>query len=63
MYDISNIDMWKYKMIIYLKTLGMLVYLAITKKLYLDNNKWLRFSCTQNREYQNLKQDVQGFQF
>ena len=39
MYDVSNIDMWKYKMSMYLKTLGMHVYLNTTKKSYLDNNK------------------------
>ena len=39
MFDVSNIDVWKLKMSIYLKTLGMLVYLATTKKSYLDNDK------------------------
>ena len=39
MYDVSNLDMWKYKMSMYLKTLGMHVFLATTKKSYLDNNK------------------------
>ena len=39
MYDITNIDMWKYKMSMYLKILGMHVYLATTMKSYLDNNK------------------------
>ena len=32
MYDVSNIDMWKFKMSAYLKALGLQVYLAITKK-------------------------------
>ena len=41
MYDVTNIDMWKYKMSIYLKTLGMHVYLATTKKSYLDNDKYI----------------------
>ena len=41
MYDVTNIDMWKYKMSIYLKTLGMYVYLATTKKSYLGNDKYI----------------------
>ena len=40
-YDVTNIDMWKYKMSIYLKTLGMHVYLATTKKSYLVNDKYI----------------------
>jgi len=39
MFDVSNIDMWKLKMSAYLKTLGSHVYLAATKKSYLDNSK------------------------
>ena len=39
MFDVSNIDMWKFKMSMYLKTLGMHVYLATTKNSYLDNSK------------------------
>ena len=39
MFDVSNIDIWKLRMSAYLKTLGMHVYLATTKKSYLDNNK------------------------
>ena len=39
MFDVSNIDIWKLKMSMYLKTLGMHVYLATTKKPYLDNDK------------------------
>ena len=39
MFDVSNIDMWKLKMSMYLKILGMHVYLATTKKSYLGNNK------------------------
>ena len=38
-FDVSNIDVWKLKMSIYLKTLGMHVFLATTKKFYLDNDK------------------------
>ena len=41
MYDVTNIDMWKYKMSIYLKTLRMHVYLAATKKSYLGNDKYI----------------------
>ena len=39
MYDTSNIIVWKVKMSMYLKTLGMHVNLAATKKSYLDNSK------------------------
>ena len=39
MFDVSNIDMWNLKMSMYLKTLRMHVYLGITKKSYLGNNK------------------------
>jgi len=39
MYDVTNIDMWKYKMSMYLKTLGMHVFLATTKKSYLGKDK------------------------
>ena len=39
MFDVSKIDMWKLKISMYLKTLGMHVYLATTKKSYLGNNK------------------------
>ena len=39
MYDVFNINMWKYKMSMYLKTLGMHVHLAATKKSYLHNSK------------------------
>ena len=39
MFDVSNIDVWKLKMSMYLKILGIHVYLATTKKSYLRNNK------------------------
>ena len=39
MFDVSNINVWKIKMSMYLKILGMYVYLASTKKSYLGNNK------------------------
>ena len=41
MYDVTNIDMWKYKMSTYLKILGMHVYLSTTKKSYLANDKYI----------------------
>jgi len=41
MYDISNIDMWKFKMSAYLKALRLHVYLATTKKSYIGNDKYL----------------------
>ena len=39
MYDVFNIDMWKFKMSAYLKALGLHVYLVTTKKSYLGNDK------------------------
>ena len=39
MFDVSNINVWKIKMSMYLKILRMHVYLAATKKSYLDNSK------------------------
>ena len=36
-FDPSNIDVWKYRMSMYLKTLGLHVFLAATKKCYLGN--------------------------
>ena len=41
MYDVSNIDMWKFKMSAYLKALELHVYLVTTKKSYIDNGKYL----------------------
>ena len=37
--DVSNIDMWKFKISAYLKNLGLYVYLA--KKSYIGNDKYL----------------------
>ena len=39
MFDVSNIDMWKFRMSMYLKTLGLHVFLAAIKKSYLCNSK------------------------
>ena len=39
MFDVSNIDVRKLKMSMYLKTLGMHVFFAATKKSYLGNSK------------------------
>ena len=37
MFNVSNTNVWKLKMSMYLKILGINVYLATTKKSYLDN--------------------------
>jgi len=42
MFDVSNIDMCKFKMSSYLKTLGLHVYLATTKRSYIDNGKYFK---------------------
>ena len=39
MFDVSNINMWKLRMSMYLKTLGLHVFLAAIKKSYFDNGK------------------------
>ena len=41
MYDVSNIDIWKFKISAYLKALGLHVYLVTTKKSHFDNEKYL----------------------
>jgi len=41
MFDVSNIDMWKFKMSAYLKALGLHVYLITIKKSYVGNDKYL----------------------
>jgi len=41
MFDVSNIDIWKLRMSTYLKALGLHVYLAITKKTYFGNAKYI----------------------
>ena len=41
MYDVSNINICKFKMNAYLKAIGLHVYLATTKKSYLGNDKHL----------------------
>ena len=38
MFDVSNIDMWKFRMSLYLKILGLHVFLTATKKSYLSNS-------------------------
>ena len=40
-FDISNNDMWKFKMCAYFKTLRMYVYFVTTKKSYVGNGKFL----------------------
>ena len=53
------IDAWKLKISMYLKTLGMHVFLTATKKSYLDNSKHIEANaqalealrCTLNKEY------------
>ena len=39
MFIVPNINIWKFKMSVYLKILGMHVYLATTKKPSLGNDK------------------------
>ena len=41
MFDILNIQTWKVKMSMYLKGLGIHVYLATTKNSYFSNSKYL----------------------
>jgi len=41
MFDVFNIDMWKFKISSYLKALQLHIYLATTKRSYIDNDKYL----------------------
>jgi len=41
MFDVSNIDIWKFRMSAYLKALGLHVYLATNKKTYIGNDKYI----------------------
>ena len=41
-FDPSNIVVWKYRMSMYLKTLGLHVFLAATKRCYLGNGDHIR---------------------
>ena len=40
-YDVFNIEMWKFKMNAYHKTLGLHVYLIATKKSNFENDKYI----------------------
>ena len=59
MFDTSNIVVWKARMSMFLKTLGLLVFLAATKKSYLGNSKHIEANAqalealrsTLNKEY------------
>ena len=59
MFDVSNIDMRKFRMSMYLKTLGLHVFLSATKKSYLGNSKHVEANAqalealrsTLNKEY------------
>ena len=58
-FDTSNIVVWKARMSMYLKTLGLYVFLAATKKSYLGNSKQMEANVqaltalrsTLNKEY------------
>ena len=41
MNDVSNIDIWKFKMSAYLKALWLHIYLSTNTKSYLSNDKYL----------------------
>ena len=41
MFDISNIETWKIRMCAYFKVLKLHVYLATTKRSYIDNVKYV----------------------
>jgi len=41
MFDVSNVDMWKFRVSANLKALDLHVYLATTKKSYFGNNKYI----------------------
>ena len=41
MYDVSKLNMWKFKMSSYLKALRLHVYLVTAKSSYISNGKYL----------------------
>ena len=41
MFDILNIQTWKVKMSLYLKALGIHIYLATINDLYVNNSKYI----------------------
>ena len=59
MFDTSNIVVWKARMSMYLKSLGLHVFLAATKKFYFGNSKHIEANAralmalrsTLNKEY------------
>ena len=53
-FDVSNIDVWKLKISMYLKTLGMHIYLAATKKSYLGNSKHIEANAQALMALRNL---------
>ena len=65
MFDVSNINMWKLRMSMYLKTLGLHVFLAATKKSYLGDSKHIEANAqalealrsTLNKEYLMIVSD------
>ena len=62
MFDVSNINIWKLKMSMYLKILRMHVYLTTVKKPSLSNDKHIEANaqalealrCTLNKEYLSI---------
>ena len=62
MFDTSNIVVWKARMSMYLKTLGMHVFLAATRKSYLGHSKHIEANAqaltalrsTLNKEYLSI---------
>ena len=62
MFDTSNFVVWKARMSMYLKTLGLHVFLAATKKSYLGNSKHIEANAqalmalrsTLNKEYLSM---------
>ena len=54
MYDVSNIDMWKFKMSTYLKTLELHVYLATTKKSNFGSDKYIKANAQAMEELKHI---------
>ena len=62
MFDVFDINVWKIKMSMYLKILGMHVYLATIKESYLGNSQHIdanaqaleALRCTLNKEYLSI---------
>ena len=63
MFDVSDINMWKLRMSMYLKILGLHVFLTATKKSYLDNSKYIEANAQALEALRHTKQRTFVYSF